>query len=297
MKSIAKGMEMNGLRDSQLNLLWTARIDYAAGSHVELHRHDDYEQLLVVLSGEGRITGGDLVDEVQAGSSYLFLKGVPHSFRFTGETVTLDFKFRLLDPSVREALAGAAPVCLCKGWELSELKHWYKASLRHARNPAAFHPIRIEAGFKGTLVSMLLNRLPSDQEASSSAMHADENDPIVQYLRANFSTEITLERLSRHFGFNPNYLIKIFYDKTGLTPIQFLQEIRLEKAREMLEFSSLTISEVAEYVGWTTPYFSKIFKKRIGQSPSQYRDLLINAIGKDIILEQDFSNEWRIMRL
>ncbi|MFC6232181.1 helix-turn-helix domain-containing protein [Paenibacillus allorhizosphaerae] len=288
---------MNGLRDSQLKLLWTARIDYAAGSHVEMHKHDDYEQLLVVLSGEGRITGGDMVDEVKEGSSYLFLKGVSHSFSFTGETITLDFKFRLLDPLVREALAAVSPTCICKGWELSELKQWYKAALRHARNPAAFHPIRIEAGFKGTLVSMLLNRMPADQEQSASVLHVEENDPIVQYLRANFSASITLERLSRQFGFNPNYLIKFFYDKTGMTPIQFLQEIRLEKARELLEFTSLTISEVAEKVGWTMPYFSKIFKKRSGMSPSQYRELLINAIGKDIILEQDFSNEWRILRL
>ncbi|MCZ8513262.1 AraC family transcriptional regulator [Paenibacillus filicis] len=287
---------MNRLRDSQLKLLWTARIDYAKGSRVETHSHEDYDQLLLVLSGGGRIAIGGHEYDTKAGSAFLFLKDVPHSFSFTSPTITLDYKFKLLDPLLTEAFRDIPPHCPCSGMELWEMKMWYKASLLHTRSSDCFHPLRIEAGFKGTLVSLLLNRHSADTESYASFQPAEDNEPIVQYLKANFADKITLEQLSKHFGFNPNYLIKLFNDKTGMTPIQFLQEIRLEKAKEYLEFTSIPITEVAEKVGWTLPYFSKILKKRTGMTPSRYRDSLLNAIGMDIILEQDFSNEWRILR-
>ncbi|MDF2959401.1 MAG: AraC family transcriptional regulator [Paenibacillus sp.] len=289
---------MNGLRDSQLQLLWTARIDYAEGSRVEPHCHDDYDQLLVVLEGNnGGVSIGERQYAVKEGSAYLFLRGITHSFCFSGEAVTLDFKFRLAEPRMTEMLASAHPCCLCTGTALSEVKQWYKLSLLRTRNPLAVHPIRLDAGFKGTLVSLMLEGGSASAGAGPSAVvypAIEDNEPIVHYLKMNFAEKITLGLLAARFGFNPNYLVKLFNDKTGMPPIQFLQEIRLEKAKELLEFTALPITEVAGRVGWTLPYFSKMLKKRLGVTPSQYRDSLLNAVGKDIILEQPFSNEWRI---
>lgn len=286
---------MKLLRDSQLTLLWTARIDYSKGSQVEAHTHSDYEQLLVVLSGHGKVSFGEQEYDMQEGYAYLFLKGISHSFRFTGQSVTLDFKFRLADPEMEDYFSTIRPFNQCEGIHLAELKQWYKMSLLQARKPDRFHPISIEAGFKGTLVSILTSSASVQSGPYTEQGFKDSNDPIVLYMKAHFAEKITLGMLSKHFGFNPNYLIKRFFDKTGMTPIQYLQEIRLEKAKEYLEFTDLPISEVAEMVGWTQAYFSKILKKRTGLPPSQYRDSLLNAIGQDIILEESFSNVWRIV--
>ncbi|MFE5320229.1 helix-turn-helix domain-containing protein [Paenibacillus sp. NPDC056579] len=286
---------MNLLRDSQLSLLWTARIDYAKGSKVESHLHTDYDQLLVVLSGKGKVTIGQQCCEMKEGAAYLFLKGVSHCFQFSSPSVTLDFKFRIEDPKIVDCLSAVPSHCACAGSYLPELKQYYKMSLLHARKPGTLHPLTIESGFKGTLVSMMTRAGAEQQDTFQTMPPHDDNDPIVHYMKSHFADKITLDLLARHFGFNPNYLIKRFHDKTGMTPIQYLQEIRLEKAKEYLEFTALPISEIAEKVGWTQAYFSKILKKRIGQSPSQYRESLLNAIGKDINLEQDFSNVWRIV--
>ncbi|MFD0678661.1 MULTISPECIES: AraC family transcriptional regulator [unclassified Paenibacillus] len=287
---------MNELRDSQLQLLWTARIDYSTSSRVEPHQHNDYEQLLVILSGDGEVCIGEQKYTVKEGAAYLLLRGVSHSFQFKKDTITLDFKFRLSDSRILKALGSAEPYCICRGTELSEIKQWYKMSLQQMRNPVSVHPLRIEAGFKSTLVSLLLGGTAVHASPYAALPSVDDNEPLVHYLKTNFAEKITLDLLAKHFGFNRNYLIKIFYDKTGITPIQFLQAIRLEKSKEYLEFTSLSISEVADKVGWTLPYFSKILKKQVGLSPSQYRDSLLNAVGKDIILEHDFLNEWRIVR-
>ncbi|WP_240414467.1 AraC family transcriptional regulator [Paenibacillus periandrae] len=285
---------MISLRDTQLQLLWTARIDYAEGSRVDAHQHTDFEQLFIVLSGAGVVQSGAESSAIQEGSAFLFKRGVSHSFQFMDETVTLDFKFRLLDRAIQQAFMSVQASCLCQGTHLSEIKQWYKLSLQRLKYPDSVLPLRIEAGFKSTLVSLLLGNAAAQPPDSTVLANIDDDEPIAAYLRSNLAEKITLDQLSRRFGYNPNYLIRIFNAKTGLTPIQYLQEIRLQKATEYLEFTALPISEIAERVGWSLPYFSKMIKQRVGLSPSQYRRSLLDEVGKDIILEQNFENIWRV---
>ncbi|MDB5083174.1 MAG: DNA-binding response regulator, AraC family [Bacilli bacterium] len=285
------------LRDSQSRLLWTARIDYAVGSRVEMHNHEDYEQLLVVLAGEGQMDIQDHTQSLRSGNVYLFLRGVPHRFHFSQPTITLDFKFRVSDQNLLDCLSMTGPEGSYTEQDLLELKQWYKMSLANMREPGSFLPLRIDAGFKGTLLSLFLQKQNTRKEPYLVYSTLGDQEPFVQFLKHHYADKITLNQIAKHFGFNPNYLIKVFHNKTGMTPIQLLQEIRLEKAREYLEFTSLPLWEVAERVGWTLPYFSKILKKRTGQTPSHYRDSITNAIGEDILLEHDFSNEWRVIEV
>ena len=74
----------------------------------------------------------------------------------------------------------------------------------------------------------------------------------------------------------PFYISRIFKSETGDTPIRHLINIRLEKAKELLEngFDG-SIQEVAAEVGYDDVYhFSKLFKKRFGMPPSKIRKLL-----------------------
>ncbi|MFS0724793.1 helix-turn-helix domain-containing protein [Paenibacillus sp. 1P07SE] len=280
-------------RDSQLQLLWTARVDYASGSRVESHVHEDHSQLLVAISGAGTVDIGGVSHELKADHAYLFLTGVPHRFHFTQETVTIDFKFRLLDQEIAHALHSISPCQCCSNSEVLELQQWHQLSRTHLKSSPSYPLIRIEAGLKSTLASLfLLQSEPEEQPAS--AFPIDHDDPMAMYIKAHLAERITLEQLSRQFGFHPTYLIRIFSQQTGMTPIQYLQEVRLEQARRYLEFTRMPIAEVAERVGWTLPYFSKLIKKKFGLPPLQYRESLTNEVGEDIVLESDFSNEWRI---
>ncbi|WP_312729295.1 helix-turn-helix transcriptional regulator, partial [Enterococcus sp.] len=68
---------------------------------------------------------------------------------------------------------------------------------------------------------------------------------------------------------SPTYLSKIFKEATGVSPINYLIEIRLKRAKDMLKNDNLTIKEVASAVGYQDAYhFSKSFKKLYGVSPS-----------------------------
>ena len=93
------------------------------------------------------------------------------------------------------------------------------------------------------------------------------------YITAHFSTDITLEEIARRFNFTPAYLIRIFKKQVGITPIQYLIDLRMAEARRlMLANRDLDIKEIGEIVGYPDPhYFSRIFKNTQGMSPTEYR--------------------------
>jgi two-component system response regulator YesN len=69
------------------------------------------------------------------------------------------------------------------------------------------------------------------------------------------------------------YFCQIFKEATGKSAMQYLHEIRVEKAEEMLRSTTATVSEIADCCGFTDPnYFSRIFKKIKGVTPGSLRE-------------------------
>ncbi|MEG0387843.1 MAG: AraC family transcriptional regulator, partial [Niameybacter sp.] len=77
--------------------------------------------------------------------------------------------------------------------------------------------------------------------------------------------------ISKNMYLSPVYISKIFKEETGTSPINYLIQIRLEKAKEILEKNDMPINLVAKSVGYEDAYyFSKLFKKYYGSAPSAY---------------------------
>jgi two-component system response regulator YesN len=95
---------------------------------------------------------------------------------------------------------------------------------------------------------------------------------VIEYLKQHYRNNITLRDISDHFYVTPQYLSRRFRKKTGLTFVEYLEEIRLEKAEEYLTSSDTKITDISELVGYLDPnYFSRIFKRKYRLSPSSYR--------------------------
>lgn len=95
---------------------------------------------------------------------------------------------------------------------------------------------------------------------------------IIYYLETHHAQDITLDSLAETMYISPNYLSKVFKEVTKDSPINYLIQIRLNRAALLLQNNQLTIKEVAKRVGYDDPfYFSKLFKKYYGVSPSHYQ--------------------------
>lgn len=94
-----------------------------------------------------------------------------------------------------------------------------------------------------------------------------------QYIRQNFSKELSLEDVSRYVDISPYYFSKLFKEETGQTYVEYLTGLRIEQAKKMLGNPSASIKEICVGVGYSDPnYFSRIFKKVTGQTPTEYRE-------------------------
>ncbi len=112
-------------------------------------------------------------------------------------------------------------------------------------------------------------------QAVSSVKKAEEN-PIIKkvcaYVDENLSSDISLETAADFAGVSSFYLSKLFKEEKGETFINFISEKRLEKSRQLLSETNLSIKEITAEVGYNDQnYFSRIFKSKYGLSPKEYR--------------------------
>lgn len=95
---------------------------------------------------------------------------------------------------------------------------------------------------------------------------------MINYVTTHFTQDVSLTDIAEFSHLNPSYISQIFKKETGITFSKYLTELRINKAKQLLNASELSISDIAIKVGYNDYfYFLKIFKKATGLTPSQYR--------------------------
>ncbi len=93
-----------------------------------------------------------------------------------------------------------------------------------------------------------------------------------EYMEQHYDEEIFMAVLAKKFAFSPRTLIRRFKNATGITPIEYLQQVRIEAAKRMLEKKSDTINEIIFQCGYKDgATFRMIFKRLTGMTPSEYK--------------------------
>lgn len=94
-----------------------------------------------------------------------------------------------------------------------------------------------------------------------------------EYIQENFSNpDISLHLTAAHVGLSPAHFSMVFSQKAHHTFIDYLTQLRLEKAKELLSNTDMKLSQIALEIGYNEPnYFSYVFKKREGMTPKEFR--------------------------
>ena len=97
-------------------------------------------------------------------------------------------------------------------------------------------------------------------------------DEVKFYLDVNYSEKLRLKDVAHNFGVHPNYLTRVFHEKYHVSPKQYLLNLKLQKACQLLHTTELPVAVIANSMGFDDSLaFSKLFKKTYGFSPSHYR--------------------------
>ena len=141
--------------------------------------------------------------------------------------------------------------------------------LEHKRNMKA--PM-IELESIRDLYSLLLSLVQGAPTGYLTTNNQQKITRAIEYISEHYNESVTNDELAAVLGMSTVYFRKLFAKAMGISPIAFVHELRIEKAKEMLKSDYGTLSDVATSLGYASLYdFSRDFKKHTGIAPSKYR--------------------------
>lgn len=245
------------------------------------HNHDHIE-MVFFLSGTGRYhLDGEMVD-VAEGDLLIINPGVRHQALYPGggDTPATEFFIGFSDIQLEGLPPNFVPLPE-RGNILHTTGELRQKLFRICAAMESENTVRKQGSYymmKAYLMQMLLLVIREQSEpVVSMEGYAFESvnrkyvvEQIVSYFEDHYSEKISLDQIAGNMYMSTFYVSRIFKSETGDTPIHHLINIRLERARELLESGGNgSIKEIAAAVGYEDAYhFSKQFKKRYGVSPS-----------------------------
>ncbi|MDE0952611.1 MAG: helix-turn-helix domain-containing protein [Halioglobus sp.] len=111
------------------------------------------------------------------------------------------------------------------------------------------------------------------QNEADSSHHDELVAQVQQWLQSNITSAVSVTNLAGQFRLTPRTLNRRFKRATGMTPLSYLQSLRIAGAKDLLRHSNLTVGDIAWQLGiQDVSYFSQLFRRHSGMSPLRYRE-------------------------
>lgn len=94
----------------------------------------------------------------------------------------------------------------------------------------------------------------------------------ISFMKKNLEKKLTLEDISNSVNYSSSHFGQVFSQKSGYTPLNYFNQLKIQRACQLLDFSTLKIKEISDQLGFYDQYhFSKVFYKHMGETPSTYK--------------------------
>ena len=259
---------------SKLYLTDIGQFPHAAHHYRQRPEGTDDWILLYCTDGRGWVEYQGTRHELKAGQSFIIPAGAPHTYgadgdrpwslywvHFKGELAPYfaegcDRVCSMADPD-HDRITGRTT--LFEELFLAVETGFGDAQLRYVC-ATLYH-------FLGTFRYLQAGYAPRKDGSSLGIIERCRN-----YMQEHLEEHISLEDLCRFTGFSPARCNALFKEHTGMSPIAYLQELRIQTAMQLFDQTDMHINQVCHKVGIEDPYyFSRLFRKRTGLSPSAWR--------------------------
>lgn len=235
----------------------------------------DSYYIVYITKGEGVLESAKTKPiQIKAGSCFFLYPGVWHRYkphpRSGWEEYWVGFNGNYPAELMQKGIFAAEDPCLHVGLH-EELLQLFHSLIRHVR--------MAEVGYRQTVTGITLQILSvlhaiSKYKTPDAEDHSSKLISKAKFLlQESIETPISLEEMVKELPMGYSKFRKLFKEVTGTSPNQYHLDLRLDKARELILSTNLTINEVAFKTGFSSIfYFSRLFKKKNGLSPKEYRD-------------------------
>lgn len=245
---------------------------FLASYRFERHNHREIE-IIYIKSGHCIVGTDESFLPFREGDCMILHKGVPHWFlvdkKETCQIAQLEFDLEIPD-YFRDAFIffGAKRFQKLSGCEMvGELLESIGRRHRLTGN-SSYDNLQMKL-----LFFQLFAELSAKTEEKDRMAGGGKIEKIISYINQNYEDDLSVEKLADRFGISSRYLRKCFKEETGITCVQYVTFLRMEKAKELLWLSGKSVTEIASLTGFnSSQYFSRIFRQYTGQTPMEYRN-------------------------
>ena len=246
---------------------------------VVLHSHDFFEVEFIlgckktthILNGKKR--------SMEKGSVYIINPSDVHCYEIEEgghfDRYNVRFKQDMVNENILASVLNSHCKCVLKGDDFSTAKklfdiieYFYSHGADESSTPGEISSRLIES-------LILLIRDRSEYESGDETNPRSQIQKILLYLHKNFKDNITLEEIANYSAFSPHYVSQLFHTETSYTITQYITNLRLEYAKNLLFSTDHSIAEICTQCGFHSfAHFLRCFKKLYGISPSKFRQKL-----------------------
>lgn len=244
------------------------------GKDLAAHRpygRRDYH-ILYITEGVCFVTVGGVEIAAKAGNAIFFFPGESHDYRFSGEIATTSCYLHFSGEAPKTLLSSVASsgkrvFFVGKSETIEELfrktEQEYMLSLPFAQETAR--------GYLLAILSLLLRKI-SFFETEAQSASVEKITSVCRYMQTVLADDLPIRDFARICHLSESRFTHLFREIIGMSPVNYLIELRMNRARELLKYTPLPVNEIALSVGIANPYyFSRLFKKHTGTSPTEYR--------------------------
>ncbi|NDW09003.1 AraC family transcriptional regulator [Dysgonomonas sp. 520] len=231
-------------------------------------------QLLYITNGSGTfISDNSKKVEIREGNMFLLFPGEWHSYKPSKQTgwdeYWIGFQGINIDNRIQNGFFNQNKPVFRVGLR-EDIVQLYKQAIEVAKEQTT--------GFQQMLAG-IVNHLLGCAYTLDKHFVFEDMQVVNQINKAkiifldNFKTDIRPEDVAKQVNMSYSWFRRIFKQYMGFSPSQYLQELRIQKSKELLTNTSITVKEIAFEVGFENPdYFCTAFRKKTGTTPIRYRE-------------------------
>ena len=232
-------------------------------------------QMLYIIEGEGVFHSHTVKEAtLREGDMFLLFPGEWHSYHPLSnrgwKKYWIGFKGRNMDDRVRAGFLSPQKPIYHLGYS-AEMEYLYKKAYETAIQEAAYSQ-QVLAGLVNHIVGKMYSLERNLELRNRNQAHFDMISHALLRIRESLESPLTIQQVADEMGVSYSNFRKLFKEYTGLSPATYQQDLRLQRAKELLSTTDMSIKEIAYKLNFESPdYFSAKFKIKTGRKPSEMR--------------------------
>ncbi|MBQ8923075.1 MAG: helix-turn-helix domain-containing protein [Oscillospiraceae bacterium] len=251
------------------------------------HTHGNFFELVIVLNGSAQHVVGNASFPIGKGAVFVVGNQTPHGYANPDHLTICNIMFRqdvfdtvfdirqlagfqalfVLEPHYSQNYHFLSQLHLSAG-AFAQAEALLNAMMQEYEGRHPGWQDAVYADFR-RLCIMLSRRYQADAEATNDYIKLAD---AVAHIEHHFNEELTLAALAAISGYSERQFLRLFKAAFSVTPNQYIADLRLRKAQQLLSCTALSVGETALQCGFPDQnYFTKFFRSRTGQTPSAFR--------------------------